>query len=139
MEKPRSVHFEIPGAPVAMQLKIGRNGIYNAKAHHMTNYLVALSGYDGPLLEGPLLLNVTFYMPIARTASKKKVQDLIGKPHPHKPDSDNLLKWLCDLCVKSRTVLKDDCSIAIIQANKQWELYERARTVLTLSELPSQV
>jgi len=66
---------------------------------------------------GPVKLAVTFYMPISKSLSKKKQQELDGTPHYKRPDLDNLIK-IMDLlnCI----VVVDDAIISEIHAYKKY-------------------
>lgn len=83
------------------------------------------------LLAGPLELNVTFYMKIPKSTSKKNKLALINQPHPIKPDLDNLIKFILD--VASGLLYKDDKSIATITARKLYG--DIPRTLFTLRKL----
>lgn len=63
--------------------------------------------HKGPLLSGkPLELDITFYMPIPKSLSKKKQDALVGQPHCKKPDFDNLAKLVSDVCMG--VIIEDD-------------------------------
>lgn len=49
-----------------------------------------------PMLEGPVKLEVDFFMPIPKSTPKKKRAELEGNWHIKRPDSDNLLKAVKD-------------------------------------------
>jgi Holliday junction resolvase RusA-like endonuclease len=82
---------------------------------------------DLPLLEGPLKLDITFFMPIP----KKGAKSLHGTIHAIRPDLDNLIKMICDIA--NKIIYKDDCAISVIIADKQYSHYPR--TEFTLTEL----
>jgi len=67
-------------------------------------------------LEGPLCLEVVFYLPIPASWSKKKRAEQEGAPHARKPDLSNLLKGLED-CMDS-IVYHDDSQLYEIKAKK---------------------
>lgn len=56
--------------------------------------------------KGPIELNLTFYMPIPETWSKKKKLEMDGEPHTSRPDRDNLEKGVCDAL--NKIAWKDD-------------------------------
>lgn len=58
--------------------------------------------------------HVIFSLPMPKSWSKKKRQELNGQPHQQKPDIDNLLKALMD------AVLKEDSGVSDIRATKVW-------------------
>ena len=57
---------------------------------------------------------VTFVMPMPKSWSKKKKDEMDGAPHQQKPDLDNLVKALGDACYT------EDCKIHCIAARKVW-------------------
>lgn len=121
--------FKIPGAPIALQrARAGKHGFYDPQKHIKNAMQIYLSHYEGPLLEGPQFLFVLFHMPIPKTASKKKIQELLGTFHPLRPDGDNLEKWLNDTCQLSGNIFKDDACIAGVLRFKVWELNSQSRT-----------
>ncbi len=82
-----------------------------------------------PHFEGPVSLEVTFYMPIPQTRMHEK-EALMGTYHFIKPDITNLLKFIEDA---AHTILyKDDCIIAKIIAKK---IYGEPRTEFTITSL----
>ena len=84
-----------------------------------------------PLLSGPLSLDVTFYLPLARSMSLKRNKQLLGTYHTIRPDTSNLLKFIEDVC--QNIVYKEDCIISVITAKK---LYSNdPKTIFTIEEL----
>jgi len=59
---------------------------------------------------------VTFYLPMPKSWSNKKRDEMYLTPHRQKPDLDNLIKALGD------AVYDDDSVIWDIRASKWWEL-----------------
>jgi Holliday junction resolvase RusA-like endonuclease len=131
-----SVHFEIPGAPIALQrARMGKYGMYDSQKSIKIAIQIYLDHYDGPLLEGPLFLTVYYFMPIPKTAGKKKAAELLHTFHDVRPDSDNLLKWTNDACQLSGNIFKDDAAIAGGVFFKIWEENKKARSVFTFTPL----
>ncbi len=58
--------------------------------------------------------HITFYIPMPKSWSKKKAQEMDGKPHQQTPDKDNLEKALMD------AVLKQDCMVWDSRVSKRW-------------------
>ena len=83
---------------------------------------------ERPFYDGPLILSVTFYMPIPKTRRNENLED---KPHIFKADLDNLIKWVCD--VGNGILYKDDSIIAAVIAKKVYG--NPARTEFTLRKL----
>jgi len=86
---------------------------------------------DKPLLEGPICLEVTFFMPFPCGMSISKKASNKGKSHHSRPDLDNLIKLILDC--SNKICYEDDASIAIIHAKKIYDA--NPRTEFTLSEL----
>ena len=68
---------------------------------------------------------VTFYIEHPRTWRKKKVAEMVGKPHQSKPDADNMLKSLFDALIpkKNRSAGqkgKDDKELWSYSVFKYW-------------------
>lgn len=62
--------------------------------------------YKGEPLTGPITINLTFYLPMPESWSKKKKIESDGQMHVSKPDRDNLEKGICDAL--NKIVWKDD-------------------------------
>jgi Holliday junction resolvase RusA-like endonuclease len=88
-------------------------------------------------LKGPLALQVTCYLPIPKSYSKKKAAAaLAGTMRPvKKPDIDNLVKQLMD--VMRGTFYEDDCQVCHQVASKWYG--DPARWVVSLSTIESDV
>ena len=57
---------------------------------------------------------VEFYIPMPASWSKKHKREMLGKPHRHKPDADNLVKAVMD-CLR-----EDDSGIWNLTIRKYW-------------------
>lgn len=79
-----------------------------------------------PLLVGPLQLDITFYMQIPKTR-QKLIKD--NQHHISKPDIDNLIKWICDLC--TGVVYHDDAIISVINSKKIYHSQPRTEFYFT--------
>jgi len=86
---------------------------------------------DAPLLDGALHLDVTFYMKAPVSISAKRRQLLYGTNHLFKPDLDNLIKYICDIC--NNVTYEDDSIISSISAHKIYD--ENPRTEFTLRNI----
>jgi len=132
----KSAQITIPGIPVALaRPRFAANHVYDPQKHTKTRLMIYLQQYEGEKLEGPLLLTTLFFMPIPKTIGKAKTQELKGKLHYCRPDSDNLLKWLGDMCQASGNIFNDDAQIAGGVYFKVYDEAANARTVFTLTEL----
>lgn len=68
----------------------------------------------GHRFKGGDKLMVTFFMPMAKSWSKKKKKEMDGMPHQQKPDLDNLCKGVMDC------LWEEDSHIHQIHAEKVW-------------------
>lgn len=59
-------------------------------------------------------VSLVFYIPMAKSWSKKKRELMLGKPHKQKPDIDNLAKAFLD------ALLKEDSHVWSLTAEKYW-------------------
>ena len=127
----RSLTFIVPGNPVPLaRARVGKYSIYDSQKHEKFVATMQLSHQMAgtKTLNGPLVLEAIFFMPMGKAKRR------IGKPHAFRPDLDNLIKYVCDICTK--TVFQDDCIIYRIVAQKIYD--ENPRTVFTLSEVGEQ-
>lgn len=80
--------------------------------------------HKGPLLSGkPLELDITFYMPIPKSLSKKKQDALLGQAHSKKPDWDNTGKLLSDVC--TGVIVEDDNLFSDVRVRKRYSYSPR--------------
>lgn len=80
---------------------------------------------DKPILEGPLKVNVVFYLSIAKKRERFIKEDT---PHAQKPDLDNLIKYISD--VMNDIIFKDDCLITDIAASKKYSKFPRTEITI---------
>lgn len=59
-------------------------------------------------------VSLIFYIPMAKSWSKKKREQMLGKPHKQKPDIDNLAKAFLD------GLLEEDSWVWSLTAEKYW-------------------
>ena len=69
-------------------------------------------------MEGPLSVRMLFVMPIPKSLSKKKHEELLGERHTKKPDLDNLVKAVLDSL--NGVAYEDDSIIWSIDATKEY-------------------
>lgn len=95
--------------------------LYDQQANEKDKYRWQISSQitEKPFT-GPLELDIIFYIPIPKSTSKAKYNQMIsGKMHHFsKPDIDNLQKFVLD-CMTG-IVYQDDCQIFNIRAAKCW-------------------
>ena len=59
-------------------------------------------------------VSLTFYIPMPKSWSKKKREQMLGKPHKQRPDIDNLAKAFLD------ALLQEDSHVYSLHADKYW-------------------
>ena len=69
-------------------------------------------------------VSLIFFIPMAKSWSKKKREQMLGKPHKAKPDIDNLAKAFLD------ALLTEDSYVYSLTAEKYWS-NEPSISVLT--------
>jgi len=76
------------------------------------------SQYREKPIEAPVYLDITFYLPIPKSASKPKQTQMLNGVihHINKPDIDNLQKFVLD-CLNG-IVIEDDRRVVEIRARK---------------------
>lgn len=80
--------------------RLGRHGVYTPTKTSLYEFAI-LASYRhqciGELtINKPLEISITFFMPIAKSISNVKRDNLISKPHTIRPDVDNLAKAVLD-------------------------------------------
>jgi len=84
---------------------------------------------DRPLYSGPLHMDMNFYFPVKKT--RHDINE--GDYHFYKPDLDNLVKMVLDIC--QFVIFKnDDSRVSEITCKKMYT-YEHPRTEFTVYEL----
>jgi Holliday junction resolvase RusA-like endonuclease len=120
-----AVSFAIPGKPFAKQRPratavAGRARMYTPGAtvsFERTVGSIAAPHFPKPLT-GALRLTVIATFAPAASLSRRKRDDLMGRPHTQRPDSDNIVKALSDGL--NRIAWADDAQVAEISVRKQW-------------------
>lgn len=59
-------------------------------------------------------LDISFFIPMPKSWSKKKRSEMAGTPHKQRPDLDNYIKGLLD------ALLEEDCKVWRVSARKIW-------------------
>ena len=119
--QPRS--FTIAGEPLPlMRARYNRVSVYDPQktAKLVIGITISNQNNNKPPILGPVILDITFFMPIPKS-KKKKIKP--GDPHIIKPDISNLIKLYED--VSSGIIFKDDCQITQILARKIYDINPR--------------
>lgn len=125
----------IEGIPVAWKAHrgFGRksfNPLYKEKQFYQWQIK---DQYEGPILEGAVSCDFTFFLPIPKCFSKKKRELIHQKKifHISRPDRDNLAKFCSDTLIG--IVIKDDSQIVSGDINKVYG--EKPKTLIYIRTL----
>lgn len=86
---------------------------------------------DLPFFQGPLQLDIFFYMPVA-PSRMKQLSKLKDTYHTSTPDLSNLLKFIEDTA--DSILFQNDCNIAKLSCMKLYS--DQPKTIFTITELP---
>jgi Holliday junction resolvase RusA-like endonuclease len=132
--EPTYVIYRLPVDPLALaRHRHGRGRGWDSQKQEKLAYGLLLNNAHGdrPLYEGPLHLDINFYLK-APDISLKKAQSREGLWHVNTPDVSNLLKFLED--VGSGVIYGDDRTICSVWPQKRWSATPRIEfTVWELS------
>jgi len=128
--------YVIPGKPTAWVRAVPsrKQGLmFDSQKNKKLLDGIAIKQQHGnrPMLEGPLYLDVMFYMAIPESFSSKKQAQLEGQYHFKKPDIDNLEKYLCDMLTVTQKIFHDDCLIAKVSKSKVYDINPRTEFTVT--------
>lgn len=110
--------YVIPGNPVALaRPRLTKKKIYDSQRNEKLVAGINLKNQHGdqPLFEGPIHLDVNFYLKMPARQNPDKME---GRWHIFKPDLSNLLKFIED--IGSGVIYKDDCIICSVTATKYY-------------------
>jgi len=139
-----SIYFTIPGKPIAKKRpRFYRRGnyvgVYNDQQTEEGRWLweakqELIKQGISKLIEGPVILKVSFIMPIPKNTPKKILKELKDSKvmwHDKRPDLDNLIKFVKD-CLNN-LLYKDDSQVCYIAAMKVYGL--EAATQVEIEEI----
>jgi len=114
--------FFIPGKPIAKKRPrfMWKGTIYNEQVTEETSWKLQAMQHINKPMDGALLLDVLFVMPIPKSWSKTKREKAAHFTiwHIKKPDLDNLVKFVKD-CLNG-LAWHDDKQVAILNAFKRY-------------------
>lgn len=124
MEHENIISIELVGNPIPQKRpRFSRQGnfvrCYDSQLKYKESYQFRIkSQFRENMLNGPLSLDIIFFMPIPKSASKREKTKMVEGIvfHTKKPDLDNLLKFAIDSL--SKIVFGDDRQIVDICARK---------------------
>ncbi len=114
--------YVLVGKPIPLaRPRLGKTHTYDSQAklkEALSWEIMAQRPKPFILTKRPLQLVVTFFMPFSKSWSKVKKDFWVGKPHNSRPDIDNCIKMLADVC--NGLLYEDDSQISSIHARKIW-------------------
>lgn len=128
--------YIIPGDPVPLaRARIGHGAkrMYDSQKQSKlhTGIIIQSQMEEEPLWDGPLHLDVTFFMRIPRRIHTRREIEKSLTYHYCRPDISNLIKFLEDTV---QTILfRDDAQIACITSRKVY--HQEPRTEFTIQRL----
>lgn len=115
--------YEVIGNPVPWQApKWNKGRMYNPKNKEQQQTIWQLKPqFNHETLSCPVRMDITFYMPIPKSASKIKRRQMLNGMIAHitKPDRTNLLKFIED-CLQLAGILSND---SIVVAGEPFKTY----------------
>ena len=125
-------HYTVEGTPNSLaRPRFGLGHVYDSQKQLKFGVGLQLRNqHEFPPFEGPLKIEITFFMPISTRISKKKYDKLVCTPHYIKPDIDNLIKFLLDC--SNGIIFADDAQISVIIARKIYSIMPRTEFSITL-------
>ncbi len=125
--------YIIEGDPIPLaRARHGRGKTWDSQKKEKLYIQLLLERIHGnrPLYQGPLYLEMFFYMEIPKTSSQRALT-MENTWHYFRPDASNLLKFIED--VATGILYKDDCLISSITCHKKYS--QKPRTEFTIKEL----
>jgi len=124
--------YIVPGDPIPlMRPRISyQRKMYDAQQSAKLVYGIHVQNQhnEKPLLDGPLHLDVTFFMNMNNVP--KKLKPLKENTlHYGRPDLDNLIKFVCE--IGTSIIYKDDAQVSSISARKIYAYEPRTEFSIT--------
>jgi Holliday junction resolvase RusA-like endonuclease len=116
------IAFIIPGKPIPKarprMTKYGH--VYTSKTtqDYEKSIIQYFSITGQKKINGALYMRLYVYIEMPMSWSKKKKEEMKGKPHTSKPDLDNILKSVADGL--NGLAYDDDSQLAMIYTEKKW-------------------
>lgn len=136
MIEARTKHYVVWGDPLALaRARQTRGRFYDSQKHIKLVWGIDIKKQhdEEVYFQGPVFMDVIFYMAIPTTASLKKKEELRDQYHIIRPDNSNLLKFVED--VGTTICYHDDCILAKQLLEKVYDDGKGPRTEFILREL----
>lgn len=131
--------YTLPGKPEALerprfvQSRDYSINVYDAqKNSKLCKYLNIKSQHYGlPFIDYPVHMDVVFTFKVPNSYSSHKKRLCLDKPYTSRPDVDNLVKMVLDVC--NKVIYNDDAIVTSISAKKVYG--HESMTVFTFSRI----
>lgn len=122
----------IPGDPVAQKRprfsrKLGRAYNSQRETQDCLTWKIA-SQWGSEPIEGPVSLEIDFYIKIPKSTSKKRTEAMFATPCLKHSDVDNFLKMFLD--ASNGVIFKDDSQVWEATVRKVWSTDPRTEVVV---------
>ncbi len=128
------IEYQLLGVPKPLNRpRFSKGKVYNSqKSEMLIDYLSIKRQHNKrSMFQEPIHLDITFIFEIPKSYSNKKQALILNKPHQVRPDLDNLLKYVMDVCTGA--LYTDDKLITSISAAKIYGVYPK--TIFTFNTL----
>lgn len=124
--------YIVKGEPIPLlRARYGRRSVYDSQRHIKLAWGIELKNQhdNKEMLEGPLRLDIFFYMQIPQNITKVKQEAFYKRPHIYTPDLSNLIKFVEDCA--TGIIYRNDCLIACVSAQKLYDPNPRTEFIVT--------
>lgn len=128
--------YIIMGDPIPLaRPRFSNRRVWDSQKHIKLVWAIELQRQNEKkiLLTGPLRLKVCFYFAIPKSISNKKRNTIHNSLMFHRPDLDNLVKFVKD--IGNKILYNDDAQVCVIAASKRYDDGNGPRTEFTLKQL----
>jgi len=126
------IEITIPGKPKAQpRPRFRRCGSFvntydTAKADKEVVQQIVKLKYKPSIIKPPIKMKLVAYMPIPKSLSNKKKEELLGEYHTKRPDLDNIVKFYKDalegICYKDDSHISHEVSKKVYDKNPRVEI-----------------
>lgn len=133
--KKQRISYVLKGNPIALaRMRISSNPlhhrVFDSQKELKLISQISISNIhnDRPFFKAPIGIDCTFYFHIPKTNKTAHP----GFHHVFKPDCDNCIKYLLDVC--NNVIWQDDCKVSVVNCRKLYTCGE-PRTEFTVFEM----
>lgn len=131
-----SKKYIVFGDPIPLaRARMGKYGVWDSQKAIKHSCAMQIEDQHKGLsfFKGPLQMDLIFYMPIPKSKSKTKQENLRNSWHYIKPDSSNIIKFYEDIAIG--ILYQDDATICKINSEKRYDDGQGPRTEIIIQQL----